>query len=111
MLNLHEAIPNHFTEDEFVAIDLDACYRQHSPHSHLKALEVIFAEGVRYSDEIGDHNASEHEKEVNELLGQIKILEEKYNLLLAKLNQSTEVSENAERIAVAQTLGMGNNLK
>jgi len=124
MMNLHEAIPNHFTEDEFVAVDLDACYRQHCPHSHLKALEVIFAEGVRYSDEIGDHNSAEveaiqnhvievesrYEGLLTELRGQLKASQEKYEALRLKL--ITPVSEpdpEVQKKVITQTLNMGNN--
>jgi hypothetical protein len=124
MINLHEVMPEFFTEREIVPVDLDGLYRKYCPHSHMAALEMIFAEGVRYSDEVAGHNASEvdalhnrivemefqYESQLKELRLQLTTLEEKYNSFLAKLNP-VGVSEDAERIAVTQTLGMGNVFK
>lgn len=125
-MNLHEAIPNFFTENEFVNINLDALYRQHVPHSHMKALEVIFAEGVRYADEVGDHNAMEvealqnrvididrkYERELTELRNQLKTSLEKYEVLRLKLiTPVPEFDPEVQKKVIAQTLNMGNVLK
>ncbi len=120
MLNLHEAMPNHFTENEFVNIDLDACYRQHSPHSHIKALEVIFAEGVRYADEVGDHNTAEveaiqnhvieietmYESELTALRNELKVMTDKYESSLGKVPEG-----EVQKEVVAQVMDMGKAFK
>lgn len=125
-MNLHEVLPQFFTENEFVNIDLDALYRQHVPHSHMKALEMIFAEGVRYSDEIGSHNISEvetlqnhvmdieckYESQLTELRSQLKTSLEKYEALRLKLiTPVPEHDPEVQKKVIAQTLNMGNVLK
>jgi esterase/lipase len=126
MLNLHEVMPNFFTENEFVAINLDALYKQHCPHSHMKALEMIFAEGVRYSDEVGDHNALEvealqkqvadiegkYESQLTELRSQLKAAQEKYEALRLKMiTPVAEPDSELQKKVIAQTLNMGNVLR
>jgi len=51
-MNLRDYLPNYFNENEFVSIDLSGIYKTHSAHSHLMALETIFAEGVKYALEV-----------------------------------------------------------
>jgi hypothetical protein len=119
MLNLHDIAPEHFTEDEFPMIDLDAFYKYHSQHSHLTALEKIFAEGVKYTIDhaaIGSVSIEEalkkkHQKELDDLRNQFNLLQQKYEALLARAGVDIQTRPGEDQITqhelVNQTLGMG----
>ena len=99
MLNLHKYLPDQYPKDEFVSITLENLYKVRSRESHDVALEAIFAEGVKYANEVFIIGMDEYNE-----------LKAKYEALLAK-TADTVPDPDAERIAVSQMLGMGNVFK
>jgi len=99
MFNLHKYLPDQYPEDEFVMVNLENYYKTRSRESHEVALEAIFAEGVKYANEVFVIGMDEYNE-----------LKTRYEALLAKTSP-TQVDPDAEKIAVSQMLGMGNVFK
>jgi len=101
MINLRSYLPDQYTEDEFVMINLENLYKERSRESHEAALEAIFAEGVKYANEVFEVGMDDYNE-----------LKARYETLLAKVSASESVGYEgneaiAQKEAVAQTLGMG----
>jgi hypothetical protein len=97
MINLHHYLPDQYTEDEFVMIDLDNLYKEYSRDSHTFALEKIFSLGVEHANEVFKIGMDEYND-----------LKARYEALLEKVSDTTLPDDSAaEQIALSQTLGMG----
>ena len=126
-MNLRETLPQYFPEDEIVEINLDNFYKQFCPHSHEYALEMVFAEGAKYVSEAGAMNEelisslrlqlqnleARYKDEIGSMHDQYTILQNRYDILLAKVSASESYGSDpgAQNEALNQTLGMGNVFK
>ncbi len=98
-------------------MNLEALYKEHVAHSHLKALEIVFQAGVEHALEranLSMHDVTSAVIEERDLLKtRFQELEDKYVALLTKVAEQTAPStgsaEDAQK-AADQALHMGETL-
>lgn len=114
MLNLHTYLPDQYPENELIMINLENLYKERSRESHEVALEAIFAEGVKYANEVHELGMDEYntlKEKYEALVDTCGSLNDKYEVLLKNFSGIPEFDPDAEKIALTQTMGMGNALK